>query len=550
MTLATESTTEPTGSTSPRAGVTIRVSTLAWAAGVLIFLLLRIGPVWRAPVSGAELIHLSGAWQAHLGIGDSRFLPTLSQAITALTFHWTISEVPARIIAFAATATIPGAIYLLRPRLGEAGALLALLLLAFDAPGLLLGSQASALGFDLPLSLWLFALMTRRSNWLWASPLAAFLVAVSGPLSLPLVFGWAAVRLWRRDYPRPRRAAMTAAAALLGVVVSSFRFGLGWDHLVVAPLRLFADGYDQVWSTATVTDTFLVYAWPLLVASAIALGVAVPRRWPIRGLDLHDRLLGAWAFASFAWALSSSQSHTIVPLVALTTPCAIFLGPLLARGIGAMVHADWISARFLIPACGFLGLLAIAIAINWARLGYAPTSQRVFLVLLIALMGVGVASVAALPSARPALVACGAAALLPLFAGTMGVALSVNEAPLVSPVSTTQARELRDIVLQVAADQHGLVVVHSSFTDDVTWPFRDSGSLVVATRIPADAVVAVWPAELPKPDGMDPLEGDWALVNEVDQPSSSFLAYLHWLIDRRSVTTSPSQVAVYVRTQQ
>ncbi len=545
--------TQPTESASgpvPRAVVTIRISTLAWGAVVLVFLLLRLGPVWRAPVSGAELIHLSGAWQARGSISDARFVPTLFQAITALSLHWTISEIAARVVAFAAVATIPAAVYLLRHRLGEAGALLALVLLAFDAPGLLLGSQASALGFDLPLTLWLFVLMTRRPSWPWVWPLAAFLVMMSGPLTLPLIFGWAASRLWRRDYPRPRQAILTAAAALLGVVVTSLRFGLGWDNLVIAPLRLFADGYHQAWSTATVTDAILVYSWPLLAAVAVAVALISARRHSIRGLDPHNQVLGGWALASLAWALSSSQSHTIVPLVALTTPCAIFLGPVLARGISAMVRADWISARFLIPAVGFLGLVAIAIAINWAHLGYAPTSQRVFLVLLIALMGAGAATVAALEPARPALVACGVALLLPLLAGTMGIALSVNEAPLLSPTSPTQARELRDIALQQAADLHGLVVVHTSFKDDITWPFRDSGTLVVATRIPADAAVVIWPAELPKPDGMDRLEGDWALVNEVNQPSGSFLVYLHWLIDRRSVTTSPLQVAVYVRTPQ
>ncbi|HEY5476472.1 MAG TPA: hypothetical protein VIK11_07120 [Tepidiformaceae bacterium] len=541
---------EPAESAPPRAVFTFRVSSLAWIVVVAVFLLLRIGPVWRAPVNGSELIHLSGAWQAHLRVSDARFVPTLFQALTALTFHWTTSEVPARILAFAATASIPGALYLLRPRIGEAGALVALLLLAFDAPGLLVGSQASALGFDLPLSLWLFVLMTRPPGWRWAPPLAAFLAAVSGPLALPLVFAWAASRLWRREHSRSRQAGFTAAALLLGILVTSFRFGLGWDHLVIAPVRLFADGYDQRWSTATGTDAFLIYAWPLLVTAAVALGLVGSRRWPIRGLDPHDQVLGGWALASLAWALSSSQSHTIVPLVALTTPAAIFLGPALARGVSAMVRADWTTARFLVPAAGFLGLLAIAISINWARLGYAPVSQRVFIVLLIALMGVGIASVAALPQGRPSLVACGVAALLPLLAGTMGIALSVNEAPLLSPTITAQARQLRDIALQKAADQHGLVVVHTSLADDITWPFRDSGTLVVATRIPPDAMVAIWPQGLAKPDGMDPLEGDWALATEVDQPAGTFLQYLHWLIDRRSVTTSPLGIAVYVRTPQ
>ena len=47
---------------------TFTVADLAWAVAAGIFVLLRLGPVWQAPVGGAELDHLSGAWQASIGV--------------------------------------------------------------------------------------------------------------------------------------------------------------------------------------------------------------------------------------------------------------------------------------------------------------------------------------------------------------------------------------------------------------------------------------------------------------------------------------------------
>lgn len=529
--------------------LTLSVKTLAWAVAGLLFVLLRLAPVWQAPVNGAEIAHLSGAWQAHLGAADDRFVPTLFQALAALSLHLTSSPVLARAVAFAAAATIPGALYLLRSRLGEAGALVALLLLAVDAPALALGSQASAMGFDLPLTLWLFVLMTRGTRARWLAPVAALLVATGGPLALPLLFGWAAARLWERDYPTSRTAAPTAVAVVAGIVVTSLHFGLNSDGPIVAPFQLFATGYDQAWFSGTLMDAAVLYSWPLLLWAAVAAGVRIARR-PRPRLDRYDRVLAGWTVAAAAWAISSSQSHTVVPLVALSMPLALWLGPVGANAISAMVKADWQHARFLVPAAGFTVVLGGAIASGWAHTGHATAAETAFLALLAGLSLLALAPLAIRRSARPALIAPVLAVAVPLLALAAGVALSATDEPILSPRVAPDARSLRDIALQAAGDRQGLIVVHPQFRADITWPFRDSGNLVVSSRVPGDAIVVLWPRELIRPEGFVALEGNWALTREVVPPSpgaADYLPYLRWLIDRHSVTIKPSKLAVYIR---
>jgi len=156
-----ESTVERPAEAAQGEGVSISLSTVAWVAAGLVFVLLRVGPTWRAPVAGPELLHLAGAWQAREGIGDARFVPTLFQALASVLLRLSSSEVPARLLALLATATIPGALYVLRPQLGNVGALLALCFLTLDGPGIALGTSASAMGFDLAVAAWLFVALSR-----------------------------------------------------------------------------------------------------------------------------------------------------------------------------------------------------------------------------------------------------------------------------------------------------------------------------------------------------------------------------------------------------
>ncbi|MEO9254244.1 MAG: hypothetical protein ABI305_01790, partial [Tepidiformaceae bacterium] len=508
---------------------------VVWVAVAVAFIALRIAPIWHTPVAGAELIHLSGAWQARIGVGDDRFVPTLFQALSALLLHWSSSDIPARLLAFAATATIPGALYLLRGRLGEAGALLALILLALDGPGITVGASASAMGFDLAIALWLFTLTTRQSIPGWLAAVAGFAVATAGPITLPLVAGWAIVHLLRHNYPRPTMAAWCAGGVVVGVLLATFRFGLGPDGgLRVPPFQLFADSYSQLWSTAIGADVTLLYALPVLVAGLAAVVVALSRMYRDRSAQTDGLVLIVWAGAAAVWWVSSLNSHTTIPVVALTTPLAVILGPALVEATTSMWRADWHYARWLIPGGLLLLAVALEVAIDWAqRSSVGPTDEKLA---VAGLCVVAVAAFAIVASARESFPALFAAVLaiaaFPMLSGAFGVALSTNGEPIPSPQSSTQARELRGIALEAVHDHGGLIVVSADFKDEVTWPFRDSGSIVVASRVPPNATFVVWPKDAPAPEGFAPVNGDWSLQREMHAPTSDFLTYLRWFSNR------------------
>lgn len=532
-------------------GPALRVSieALVWAAAVAVFLALRLGPVWRAPVSGAELIHLSGAWQARIGVEDGRFVPSLFQAISALTLHATTSEVPARILAWAASATIPLAFWLLRPVFGRAGALLALAVLAVDPPGILLDASASALGFDAAVAAWLFvaAARWRGLDWVWLP--AGFLVATSGPA--PLVFAAAAmaVALARAEYPRPAAFVAGAVGAALGVAAASAGFGFGHGAVVVPPFALFAAGYDQEWSTLTASQVVALYDLPLMAAGAAALAWTATRVVREGRASRDHLILLAWAGLSLAWLVSSSRSHSPVPVASAALPFALLIGPLLAAASGPVVRADWRLARFLLPVAATCALLALAVVVDWARMGATGDGADWRRVLALAAAAVACLGALAIDRRRaPTLAAAGlVAGVLGLLPGVANIAVTAPNEPLASPASPSEARIARRLVLELASTSGGLVAVHERFADSLTWPFRDSGDLVLSSAAPPAAAALVWPADLPAPEGFARLEGDLAMVEGVAPPTSGFLAYVGWLVDRNILATTGDRAVVYTR---
>ena len=531
----------------------VSVAAIVWVVAGLAFVALRIGTVWHAPVAGPELIHLSGAWQARIGDPDARFIPTLFQALAALALRFSTSEVGPRLVALVATAMIPLALYLLRGRLGQGGALLALVLLALDAPGVTLGTAASAMAFDLAIALWLVVVITKQSLPPWLYAAVGFGVATAGPLALALVAAWAAVRLLRRDYPEPLPAAFCTAGVVAGILAATFRFGLGADGgLRVPPFDLFAASFDQAWSSALTIEIGVLYSLPILGGGLAAVAVAGWRMYRAREAQPDGLILLAWTLFALAWFLGSSRSHGSVPLVALTTPLALILGPALVEAVGAMARADWRYARFLIPA----GLLALAVALSfsldWARdskVGDGPEQLLVAGLCLAGLSALGI--VASARASMPALFgAVLAVAALPVLSGAFGVGFGAGGEPEPSPVSPAQARQLRAIALDTVAERGGTIVVHSDLAGAVTWPFRDSGSIVVASRVPADAMFLVWPSIAPPPEGFAPLAGEWHLMLDPEAPLSGFLAYLKWFTSHESLDINSASVAVYVRARQ
>ena len=534
-----------------RAGREVSLRAIAWVLAAAVFGAVRLAGVLSIPVSGAEIDGLSGAWQVHAGNTDARFAATFFQAVMTLLFDWSTSEVPPRALAFLASATIPLGVYRLRPVLGEGGALAALLLLALDAPGVVLGTTATASGFDLALSVWLLVLLSERNAPLWAWATAGFLAATSGPVWLPLAAGIGAVRLIRQEYPSRPVAGAAVCGALIGVMAATLRFGLGWDGLRVPPLDLFAAGFDESWTTEATGYLTVIYLAPAILA---ALGVVAWEAYAVAG---GTRLTAtrietlAWAAVAGAWLVATAGEHTPVPLAALALPLAFVLGPAVARGASALWDADWAQGRYAVPA--ILGALAIAamFLLQWARSGRAGDAGEQ---LAVGGMMVVVAACAVWLAmdrgSRPALLLPAAVVLLlPAVAGLSGAAFGSPNEPLLSPVSPLQAREIRDIAVAVRAEQGGLIVVHPRFEDLVTWPFRESGELVIASGDVPEAVVIIWPDDLPAPQGYSTLDGRWTVLEERRGPDAGVLDYLRWLANRNTLPVGRAPVIVYLKAE-
>ena len=548
-----ELTVDTEAAVQPGVAITISLSAVLWSLAASAFVLLRLGTIWHSPIGGAELVHLSGAWQARVGVADDRFVPTFFQALTALLLHFSDSALPARIMVFLATATIPGALWLLRPRLGDAGALITLALLAFDGPAISLGSSASAMGFDLAIAAWLFVAIGHRGLPPWAWALSGFLVATGGPIPLTLVFAVCGVRLLHRDYPARETAAWCAGGIAVGVVAASLRFGLGFDGgLRVPPFALFAASFDQVWSTPNTFEIAVLYVAPAIVAGAVAAAALGRRLIRERGGESSQVVLLAWAAISLLWLLLSGTAHSPAPVVALTLPLALIAGPALAQGANAMLRADWRYARFLVPVALFAAAVALSFMLTWARNGRATdNSEKLLVTVLLILAAVALGAIAWRREALGALLAPALILGVPLLASAgLGVAFNSAGEPLPSPVSPVQARQLRDTALQLVHDRGGLLVVHERFADDLTWPFRDSGDIVVASRVPGDAAVVIWPKDLPRPEGYNAVDTDWNLSVEPDVPTSGFLDYFKWLSNRGALGATDTSATLYVKATQ
>ena len=542
----------PTANVAERV-VVIPIGALAWAGAGILFVALRIWPIWGTPVGGAELVHLSGAWNGHVGVDDSRYVPTLFQAIAAGLFLFTTSEIPARLLAFLATATVPVAVWSLRGWLGEGGAFCALLLLAFDAPSLVLGSESGAMGFDVAITAWLFVIVTREAphaDWFWAP--IGLAVATAGPAPLPLAIALSLGWLLRSSGVNPRAAAWLAGGVTAGIALATLRPGMGPGGLTIPPFELFGAAYEEDWSTADGLAIAIMTSWPLVLGGIAAAAWRLWRARQIAPLTEFERALLLWGALALGWFVTSLPSHAVAPVAGVTIPAALLAGPGVATLLGAITRADWSLARYLVPAAGAaLGVIVFYVG-DWAKLNRVGDSQDKLIV--IGLSFAVLAIVGALAADRRTLPILGAmllpVAVAPMLIATSAVAFRAGDSPIPSPLSKPAARELRDIALEAARDG-GTIAIHRDFADELTWPFRDSGNVVVTSRVPPDAAILIWPGSGPAalespPAGFVAVQEEWALIERV-QPPGRFLQLARWYSDRYSLANGEERVAVYIR---
>jgi hypothetical protein len=339
-----------------------------------------------------------------------------------------------------------------------------------------------------------------------------------------------------------RPAASAAAGASAGLILASARFGLGFEALVVPPFDLLAAGSERPWSTASAGEIALLYELPVLVGAGLAL-VAVAVRWVPR----PQAALLAWLAFSAGWWAFSLGHETVAPVAALSLPAILVLARPAALGLRATEHVDRRVAVAGVATVAVLLALTWAVVADWARVERAGDARDWALVVIF-LAGAGLAVAAALYARAGAALVLLASALgvAVLAAGTARIATGAAD-PIVSPQSPEIARQLRDRARAVRTETGLDIVVHPDIEDDLVWPFRDSGVIVVASRVGPNAGFVIWPAAAAAPDGFRALDGSWALTRTIRAPTADPLDYLHWLFDRNTLAPRAGLIAVYVR---
>lgn len=521
-----------------------------WAGLIAVYLLVRLPAVTQMPVASVELHDLTAVWRAHVGNSTTDFQPTLAQAVTLLSFEWTDSEQFTRWVVFAAGATVPFGILALRHRLGEVGAIVAILVLALNGPAIYLGSSASAVAFDLPIVIWGLVWLDRAygPEWWWLP--AGFLIATAGPLAGAFVLAAGLVHFAKRgDWPA-RKLGIAGAGALVGLAASSVRFGLGWDGLAVPPLHHLANGYGSGLKAGSVGLLVPLYMIPSLAGgvAGVALHATRWRREGARPTAWWNGILAWWGL-TMIWLVSSPTSGSPVPLAAVAMPSALLAGFALDAWTRRVDEFEW---RLPLLAFGAAGAALVGTGVvlsTWARKGEAGDARQLAILVLTLLAAFGALSLVAVGRrTMPTLVVAAVAPLAALmFVGAAGVAFGGVMEPLFSPKSEQAGRDLRTLARDSADEIGGSIVVHPSLDDDLTWAFRGLPSYVLSSGPTLDAAVVVLPLDSPAPSGFTPLANERTLITYIDPPSS-LLQYIRWLTKRNSLESTALEVAVYLRT--
>jgi len=530
----------------------VSLGALLWFAAGALFVFVRLAGALSIPVGGPELDALSGAWQAHTGNSDSRYLPTLLQGLAAATFGVTTSEMAARTLVLVASASVPFAFWRLGRRFGEGPALVALAVLAVDPASILFGSTAAASGFDIAVAAWLLVLTYEERAPGWLLGAAGFFAATGGGIVLPLVVGLAALRLMRREYPSPAAVGWPLGGVVVGIAAASLGFGFGWEGPTVPPLAAFGAGFDRPWSSAPEAYLALLYSTPVILGGLAAVAAQVLRCWRDSDWEGPELPLYAWFGAALLWLIAAGGSHDPAPLAAVALPAVLLLG-LEVPGIADALHrVNWANAGAILAGMLLcLGVMEAYLA-DWARLNRPGDADEKLII-----TGLAVAVVACFGLLFSNRQLYGAALVPPLFAGALllftgasGVAFGSPDEPMPSPIATIQGEEIRAIVAKETKENGGEIVVHPSFKDAITWALRDTPHVVVADRIPAGATAVIWPVTEPAPGGYSVVEGQWSFMLTRDGPDGGFLPYLRWLTNRNSLKNVPAPLAVYLKAGQ
>jgi hypothetical protein len=376
----------------------ITLEMVAWAAVVLLAMMLRTTELDKAPLSSREASTAVLAWQAAAAgtVPAGQYSPALLAATAGLFAVAGSGDALARLWpALAGTALVLAPV-LLRRHLGVLGALAAGLCLALSPTAVVAARQLdptaiAALGIAICLGAVLRFFDAPDRRWLWlASGALALALATGSPafgLLVPLlVAGGALLSLgWARWDSDQIRAILHRhgweAGLVLSVSLVMLATGLGWNlsglgALGESPLTWLA-GTGSPQRDLSPAGLLALYE-PLILASGV-LGLT----YLLREQRALGTLLGVWAATALLLLL-------ILPLrTPLDTLTVVLPGALLA-GVGIdhlaanlRQRGTWRSIRFYVPV---VVLLWTYMALMLGRYGAQAQEVDLLLALLAFLM--------------------------------------------------------------------------------------------------------------------------------------------------------------------
>jgi uncharacterized protein (TIGR03663 family) len=337
---------------------------VAWAAVVVLAIVLRMTELGKAPLSSREAGTALLAWRATTGetVAADRYSPVLLAATAGLFTVTGSSDALARFWPALAGTALCLTPVLLRRHLGVLGGLAAGACLAFSPTAMVASRQldptiVSALGVAVCLGCVVRFLDSRDRRWLWLAAGALGLALAAGApafgLLVPLLAGVGAMLGlgWTRRASETVQVVSHRHGRETGLVfvisLAMLSTGLGWNPsglgaLAESPLVWLAGtGYPQ----HTVYPLGLLVLYEPLVLVAAVLGLT----YLLRQQRTLGALLGAWAATALLllWVLPQRAPLDVLSVV---LPGALLAG----AGIGHLAEGVrqqgvWHNVRFYVP---------------------------------------------------------------------------------------------------------------------------------------------------------------------------------------------------------
>jgi dolichyl-phosphate-mannose-protein mannosyltransferase len=509
---------------APARTLRVQVEDLAWPVVIAIAALTRLPALAILPLSLSDSARAYSAWQVAAGRQPQIWSGDFVQTLTAAIFKFGgAGDARARATSAVLGIILVGALWLYRPLIGRAPALLAAILVALSPICVAVSRSVSGYSAGIVFVVLLAALILdfverpRPAPLAWIAGLlgfgfstdASFLVFLLTALLFCLIEGFwlhreelTAAGTFLRDHQGVLRS--SALIALSGLLLSTTRFGIATDRLRSGSTLSWSQAFNPPafappWHFPI--DALLAYEPIVFLAGiAAALYLAIhARRAPI---SIVERFLLYWAAAALLFSLVVSRQEAgqlplaIVPLTILAAIAAVRC---LGRVRWGLLQQTIAPSLLAFPAFVYVLFVLESTTAN-TQLSAGQTVSLAFLFL----GGLGLIAIAAYwaRDAAPAYLTICGLVLATIFAlhTTSRVGFALGDEFLLGSVATPQAPALGADLAGIAPNLSGVISVDPALASPLAWYSRGNTLVRFQTPSPAAAVI-VQPVDAPQVPG-------------------------------------------------